>query len=221
MRKSCNCKSYNWGIGKVQEVVLPRPNWLADGQRLNGVPVDACIADDIKRLWEAGVRTAGSCCGHNRQCPSLVLADGEDKYDLIREIVGDGWQIQQWKLTDVLPPGIQKALHDKAGNLFDQLEYLKEREASYSILPGQGRDILSSMMESFLYAAIQTVYMQRFHRDAPHEHWAGFNLLAKMLNDLQGRRVTIDGNEIHVVAKHDVEACVELAAERLENGGET
>lgn len=31
-----------------------------------GITVDRCIADQVVELWENGVRTYGSCCGHNK-----------------------------------------------------------------------------------------------------------------------------------------------------------
>lgn len=31
-----------------------------------GICVDRCIVDQVVELWEAGVKTYGSCCGHNK-----------------------------------------------------------------------------------------------------------------------------------------------------------
>lgn len=28
------------------------------------ISVDACLADEIRHLWEQGIRTTGCCCGH-------------------------------------------------------------------------------------------------------------------------------------------------------------
>lgn len=40
------------------------PEW---GHNADGEPcfrIDACIAPALQALWDAGVRTIGSCCGH-------------------------------------------------------------------------------------------------------------------------------------------------------------
>ena len=38
-------------------------------------PIDACIADIIKALNDAGIHTAGCCCGHNKNTGYIVLHD--------------------------------------------------------------------------------------------------------------------------------------------------
>ena len=40
------------------------------------VPVDACIQPLVRALNAAGLRTANSCCGHGRNYPTVLLADG-------------------------------------------------------------------------------------------------------------------------------------------------
>jgi hypothetical protein len=37
------------------------------------IKVDACVANEIKRLNSLGVRTEGSCCGHGQQKPSAII----------------------------------------------------------------------------------------------------------------------------------------------------
>jgi hypothetical protein len=100
-----NCKSYNWAIGELEEVVLARPDWLPEGKRLNGVPVDNCIADVIELLWSNGVTTLGSCCGHGKKNPSIVLSEGQGNYEqiesLICELDSRRWELFQWQLVDV------------------------------------------------------------------------------------------------------------------------
>lgn len=103
----CDCRSYNAQVGIIPEVVLPRPDWLPVGERENGVPVDACIAPVIQRLWDEGVQTLSSCCGHNgRVGPRvLVLAGGVDaeqvRGKLARIDPGRQWQLLQWQLRKV------------------------------------------------------------------------------------------------------------------------
>lgn len=100
---SCTCKSYNAEIGTEPEVVLPRPKWMPEGERINGVPVDACIAKVILYLWEHGVTTLSSCCGHNGRfgVPSIVLGNGESNIGLIRQRIADvddrNFELSQWK----------------------------------------------------------------------------------------------------------------------------
>lgn len=31
---------------------------------ITSVSIDACLVDEIKILWEKGIKTAGCCCGH-------------------------------------------------------------------------------------------------------------------------------------------------------------
>lgn len=40
------------------------------------VGVDACIADIVQALNDAGIETAGCCCGHGNGDGSIILGDG-------------------------------------------------------------------------------------------------------------------------------------------------
>jgi hypothetical protein len=40
------------------------------------VKVDACIADEIREINEAGVYTAGCCCGHGNGDPHALIHGG-------------------------------------------------------------------------------------------------------------------------------------------------
>lgn len=53
------------------ELSLPR----SDGT-MNPVGVDSCIAQLVWVLNATGFRTIASCCGHGRQPPNVILADG-------------------------------------------------------------------------------------------------------------------------------------------------
>lgn len=66
---TCTCHSYNWGTGMTPEKMMKDPRTGSD------ICVDACIADTIAHLWANKVETKGSCCGHNRQPPSIVIHD--------------------------------------------------------------------------------------------------------------------------------------------------
>lgn len=86
--KLCDCHSYNWDIGTVPERIV------------NGVCLDECIADAVEELWRQGLETIGSCCGHNRITPSLVIpneADPQKYLDALAKIDGRNWSIYQWE----------------------------------------------------------------------------------------------------------------------------
>lgn len=101
---TCNCHSYNWAIGEKPEIILEIPDFVQDeALRINptaGVCVDACIAATVKALWDRGVVTLGSCCGHGRMAPSLVLGDNED-CDAVASALVDvdprPWELWQWR----------------------------------------------------------------------------------------------------------------------------
>lgn len=104
----CNCKSYNAQIGEVPEVILKRPDWLPEGERLNGVPVDACIAETIEHLWLNNVVTLGSCCGHNGRVGNMSIILGESEnveraYEILNLFDKRPFTLQQWQLVDVSP----------------------------------------------------------------------------------------------------------------------
>jgi hypothetical protein len=91
----CTCHSYNWDIGETPEVVV-----MHHGK---SICLDACIADEIQYLWAKGIETLGSCCGHNRERPSVILS-GEMEISGAREILRASdkhWKILIWRLTDV------------------------------------------------------------------------------------------------------------------------
>lgn len=104
----CTCKSYNRGIGTTPEVILPRPSWMRDGERINGVPVDACIAPVIRHLWAHGVPTLGSCCSHNGETaakPNIILpthfTDILKAKILISQVDQRAFALLQWQLKEV------------------------------------------------------------------------------------------------------------------------
>lgn len=120
--QGCNCASYNnpervrhTTSGPVPEVVLtPSPEL---GIERTTVCVDACIATVVQHLWSCGVVTLGSCCGHGRERPSLVLGDHED-FEIARACIAEvipmnrwvadeyGWDLSQWQLVtnaDITP----------------------------------------------------------------------------------------------------------------------
>ena len=75
------------------------------------VCIDACIAMIVQHLWSCGVVTLGSCCGHGRERPSLVLGQHED-FGIVRACIAQvipknrwvsdeyGWDLSQWRLVE-------------------------------------------------------------------------------------------------------------------------
>lgn len=63
----CNCHSYNWGIGFEPEIIMTHPLTKCN------VCIDACIAYVVRHLWNNNIWTTYSCCGHNRENPSIGL----------------------------------------------------------------------------------------------------------------------------------------------------
>lgn len=65
----CNCHSYNKDTGTKKEVIITN--------RFTGhkISIDDCISYLINHLNLVGIETIGSCCGHNKKKPSIVLAN--------------------------------------------------------------------------------------------------------------------------------------------------
>lgn len=70
------------------------------------VALDHCIADSVERLWDAGIGTLGSCCGHNTARPSIVLSHHQDgeQARLVLEADSRDWEILAWVLQPVGQP---------------------------------------------------------------------------------------------------------------------
>lgn len=51
-------------------------------------PVDRCIAPLVAALRSAGYETVGSCCGHGKFSPAVLLADGREVF--IRDTPTEG-----------------------------------------------------------------------------------------------------------------------------------
>ena len=104
-RPPCRCRSNSnpeWG-GDIPPVTLPRPAWST---REQGISIDKCIAQTIQMLWDNGVTTMGSCCGHNRESPTVILdanADAEQAIALLRVNDGRMWKVMQWRLVTISP----------------------------------------------------------------------------------------------------------------------
>lgn len=124
----CNCASYNnpervrpTVSGPVPEVVLTPPFDLGDGRTT--VCVDACIATVVVYLWGCEIVTLGSCCGHGRDRPSLVLGQHEDMAVVrvrIAEVDDRTWDLSQWRLVE--NPGWGQPVSDPVKALSSAVE---------------------------------------------------------------------------------------------------
>lgn len=73
----CQCKNITFGSKECekQKVILPTPKqWNCSKE---AICIDPCVVDEIKILWQYGVRTYGCCCGHNIT-ESMVNVDDKD-----------------------------------------------------------------------------------------------------------------------------------------------
>ncbi|PAV30278.1 hypothetical protein CIL05_07360 [Virgibacillus profundi] len=55
-------------------------NIINKGQNRSSVPVDACIAEEIRELNDAGIITLGCCCGHGRAGQLIEWENGFGKW---------------------------------------------------------------------------------------------------------------------------------------------
>lgn len=95
----CDCKSYNLEVGNTPErIINPRPFFPERLEIKESVCVDECIADQVMKLWKAGIWTLGSCCGHNGLVSRSILVDRSDR-DMAREILPKDIQVGAWELT--------------------------------------------------------------------------------------------------------------------------
>lgn len=98
----CDCHSYNGAFGSVPEAYLDIAQYFPWMQFTRPkVSIDACIAKDVEKLWQMGIHTRGSCCGHGDASlgPNVVI-EGENDAFLAKLFLPD-FQILCWKLTDV------------------------------------------------------------------------------------------------------------------------
>jgi len=89
----CDCHSYNWEIGFEKPV-----QFSYDGKTIE---IDSCIAEVINHLWTNKIDTLGSCCGHNKESPSVVISTNENPAEvrkLLLEVDNRNWIIMRWEL---------------------------------------------------------------------------------------------------------------------------
>jgi len=94
----CDCRSYNISADGGNEVVVDAPEW----SERDTICLDACIAVTVQELWERGLHTLGSCCGHNKENPNIVIptnSDPQDYFTALKDIDKREWTIFRWDLV--------------------------------------------------------------------------------------------------------------------------
>ena len=109
----CKCISYNrpedYQTDKGVILIPPFPNKPVGESEVphKKVVIDFCIADVIQHIWKNGIYTLGSCCGHNKSNPNVILESNTTKEtaDKVRKIIkeddGREWKIMSWILTEI------------------------------------------------------------------------------------------------------------------------
>ncbi len=65
--------------GQARALVVIQAGRSHDGTRREvEALLDECIAPAVEALNAAGFETSGSCCGHGKDVPSVMLADGSE-----------------------------------------------------------------------------------------------------------------------------------------------
>lgn len=60
----------------ITRVIVPKNLSYTNEERITFKPIDRCVQDIVKVLVEGGIKTSGSCCGHNEVDGVIVLTDG-------------------------------------------------------------------------------------------------------------------------------------------------
>ena len=108
----CKCYSYNWCTGTVKPVTMNPPKSTRTHD------IDACIAGTLQKLWDLGIETKCSCCGHGRDNPFIFIPESYSKIDLsntlkvLMEIDPRDWHVLQWK-------GEIRYKYDSSGELLE------------------------------------------------------------------------------------------------------
>lgn len=93
-QKNIRCKDIDYGTYQcAYNIYVP---WLCklpyedDGQKKQkAVCIDKCLLPEILRLWEAGIKTTGCCCGHGKSEPFINVIE-----DDIQKMKDLGYQVQ-------------------------------------------------------------------------------------------------------------------------------
>lgn len=100
--EECTCRSSNRpDIGETPETILDPNEYFDWDSPVDKVAVDECIADEVLALWEAGIWTKGSCCGHNDFWGRSIILDESFVGVIPFSLVSKQTKLKQWRLVDV------------------------------------------------------------------------------------------------------------------------
>lgn len=91
---------------RTSEVIALPPN-VDTSKEVRSVSLDRCLVPAIKAIWAAGFETLGCCCGHDKEPPSVIVANGHTDEDIkavaeaILSVDSRSWNVLQWRLTVV------------------------------------------------------------------------------------------------------------------------
>jgi hypothetical protein len=79
-----NCKNIDFGSYKHSLKVKIPPYYSKQAKKQKPhIFIDKCILEEIKYLWEKGIKTGGCCCGHGKIKPSVSIWE-ESINDMLR-----------------------------------------------------------------------------------------------------------------------------------------
>ncbi len=65
------CKCINVGFGTFGQPNQNRTAVLTCWNKLQ--EIDNCILDELQQLWDLGIKTEASCCGHNLVSGTIII----------------------------------------------------------------------------------------------------------------------------------------------------
>lgn len=89
------------------QVTIPLPDNIDPEKQNRSISCDKCIVDVMQHLWSRGIQTLGCCCGHGKENPGVIIANGSTSVDVlailltISQVDKRDWDVLQWKLTKV------------------------------------------------------------------------------------------------------------------------
>ena len=75
-----NCTCADVEIGSYgNQISVPYPSHITPPPDCNQTHVclDKCISDEVRSLWEQGIKTTGCCCGHGKLEPFIGVAPSD------------------------------------------------------------------------------------------------------------------------------------------------
>lgn len=99
----CDCFSYQTQKGLIGQKILDIRKYFPSYHKQK-VCIDFCIAEVIEALWKERILTNGSCCGHGKKQPSIVMENGDQASkarEVISKIDSRNFKLLAWKLCEL------------------------------------------------------------------------------------------------------------------------